>query len=399
MLEAFPEEIEPRAIILFDINPEVVAEGQRLIQGFRETPADAAISLPAWEHIFTANYNAYPENAMKKYARLLHQLAQKGNLVIAQADFNNPELIQEIARLPGFRESNNVVYLSNIADHIWRGNVTGNTSFVPDFSFLDSLNPNAPNRNYYIDTLTTALNYRLRISTQPPEFKAHDFTPSLIGLQTEPIDKIDDPPEDIIWQDITKWSTDQLFRAYNSLESNPLRVERKKYIEGEIDRQRKNEVSNYPSLKERAAKPSEKSASGLETRVSVPENPDEEEKLLTELTKPYDYERYFIPYVAQNYWRNAETPAEINLYQVPKREDFVYEPNTYRLLYRKEDPRNWVIGKVERWMTSGRGITYEDLTLAKLYREIERRVLQRRSGAITHGKTFYELSKEVVPPN
>lgn len=394
MLEAFPEGITPKAIILFDIDPAVVAYSQRLIQSFKDTPPDPSIWLESWDRIFHSQYQASPENAIKKYSPILHQLAKEGNLVIARAEFSNLQLVDELADLPDFKISNNVIYLSNIADHIWRR--SPNT--IPNFSFLQTFEPTSPHKNFYIDTLQNSLNYNLRISTHPPQFEPRNFSSNirLAHLQTELTDRVGEEQENILWEDIEGWSVDKLITYYNRLLNSPAGQERKKETVSSIDRIRAHILEQYPELKKKSTMPPDRTRR-IETRVMVPTDPQEEKALLAELAQPYDYERYLIPFIARNYWRDAKTPEDLNPWLFPEREALVFDEQTYKVLYRREDPRDWTIGKVETWALKP-GITYEELSMAKLYKEMERRVLARRSGAQTQGKTFLELFKESTAP-
>ncbi|TSC87519.1 MAG: hypothetical protein G01um10147_497 [Microgenomates group bacterium Gr01-1014_7] len=406
MLEAFPEGVEPRAIILFDIDPEVVAAGERMIQAFRTTLADPSIKLDYGERIFDPSYPAYYQNALKKYASLLHKLAAEGNLVIARAEFNNPDFIHHIAQLPDFQNLNNVIYLSNIADHSLRREEDKNPLFIPNLDILNILQLDTPHRNYYIDTLQHGLAYRLRISTYPPRFSARDFNPlaNMTQFQTELTDQIDGPNENIIWEDLSTWPLDRLIHFYNQITNTPTAQERKEYIESAIRKERSGTIEHYDEFKEKSTQPPEEiypGAGRFKTYV-VPDNPEEETRLLQELAKAYDYERDFLPFVPEGYWQDAVTPQRVNPYQIPKTPRPVFatweEYDEYRKygLYRF-NPRNNKKGEIEKKYMDSK-ITYEDLALAKLYREMKRRVLKRRAAARTQSKNFHELSKEAIAP-
>lgn len=382
MLESFPEGVTPKAIILFDIDPTVIAYGQRLIQAFKDTPADPSIKLDSGDTIFHTRYKVSHENAIKKYGPMLHQLAKEGNLIIARTDFTRPELMDEIAKLPDFQNSNNIIYLSNIADHIYRRNPNS----TPDFSFLQKLKLIDSNRNFYIDTLQNSLNYQLRISIKPPNLLPRNFTDDtrLNRLQTELTDKTADDEKNILWEDIEDWPLDKLINYYNKLINSPAGQERKKDLALRINHERSYTLEQYPEYKIKSTRPLDETR-GIKKIFSVPSDPKEESLLLDELAQPYNYERYLIPFVARNYWQDAKTPEEINPNNFPIRDYYV------------EGPKNWTRGKVEILFLE-QGITYEELAMAKLYQELESRVLARMSGARTQGKTFSELTKEALPP-
>lgn len=170
MLELYPEGKTPKAIILFDIDPLVVAQGQYFIEQLkRNKPEDDGNLEPLKSIIKKAKER-------RKLAPVLQQLAQEGNLVIAQADFTDERVIEALNNLPNLRDYSNVIYLSNISDHIWRRKYSqGKYEYIPNFNFLESLTPKSPLKNYYVDTVRQSLSYNLRIDTRVPQFDYEDF--------------------------------------------------------------------------------------------------------------------------------------------------------------------------------------------------------------------------------
>lgn len=396
MLEGFPEGTVPKAVILFDIDPTVIEFGQYLIQVLRDSPdkLSSVIKKTPSENVFFPVSNANSEQAILKYADLLHQLAKEGNFVIARAEFNNPELIEELSALPDIQNLNNVIYLSNIADHLWRRTVTTDRNYVPNFNFLQALQPNPPHRNYYIDTLTFPLNYNLRVGTQPPNFKSMDFYQyRLANWQTEPTDLIDRDSEDVIWEDLSNWDLNRLLKANLALRSNPRFQEIAAYIEKEFNDRRRYEIERYPDLKQALAVPVEEREIYKDNQISIPETVEEEASLLAELAEPYSYERDFIPFIAHHIWQNATLPIEIDKDQIPKRK-IIRDPNTGKRIWAQE-PAEWTKGNIELWRIEG-SLFYEDLAVAKIYRELERRLKDKNPTADTKGKTCQELSRDLV---
>ncbi len=398
MLEAFPEGTTPTAVVLFDIDPAVIEFGQYLIQILKDSPDElsSVIKKESGGNIFFPVYNANPEQAILKYAKVLSQLAQEGNFVIARADFNNPQLVQELSNLPNLKNLNNIVYLSNIADHLWRRAVAGNRSYLPDFSFLSQLQPQSPHQNYYIDTLTGPLNYNLRISTEPPTFKLPDFDPSLINhWQIEPTDLLEGPKENVVWEDLSQWDLNQILTANLALRSNPRFQEIATYIEKHLNEMRQSQLERYPELKQTSALPVEEREFYKDYQINLPETTEAEANLLAELAKPYSYERDFIPFVAHHIWQKADTPIQIDKEQIPKmKSPIIRDPTTNKRILVK-DPRDWIKGQIELWWT-GAMLSYEDLAAAKIYRELEKRIKDKNPAADTKGKTCQELSQELI---
>lgn len=111
---------------------------------------------------------------------MLKELAQEGNIAVVQQDMLNPQLLEIFAGLPEIKDSNNVIYLSNIADWIWRARdrevLRGESSFKKEdyapFQNLHLLDTDADHKNYFADSLQNTLGYRVRISSFIPEYRA-----------------------------------------------------------------------------------------------------------------------------------------------------------------------------------------------------------------------------------
>lgn len=397
MLEAFPEGQIPKAIILFDVDPAVIEFGEYLIKALKDSPDSltSIINERFTGRVFYPVSNATPNQAILKHAATLHQLASEGDLVIVRADFNNPQLTQELSNLPDFKNLNNIVYLSNIADHLWRRSIGSNRSFLPDFSFLNTLQPESPHQNYYIDTLTGPLNYNLRISTEPPTFELLDFATHLLNSwQTKPTDLLGRQGEDVVWEDMSKWDLNRILKANLALRSSSRFKEITTYVEKDLNQMRQYEVERYPDLKQALAMPVDQRGFYKDYRINIPETAEEESHLLAELAEPYSYERDFIPFVAHHIWQNADLPIDIDRNQIPKRRGPIRDPATNERIW-VQDPRDWTKGQIELWSIEG-SLFYEDLAAAKIYRELERRLKAKNPTADTKGKTWQEVSRELI---
>ncbi len=226
MIHVFENGVIPRGVVLADIDPKAVAMGRLLIQNLKEsgTAADFQINffgIPEeafnhqlqkmiadepnmalrrrWESVDVETWHRVWEELSKKrelvewqdirdYKHegenidvvgaildrfdILKQLADEDNIVMAYADFTYPDFIEAVKRLPGFDSSTNVIYLSNIIDHITkRGFRIENAR---DMNFLKAYeNPEHP--AVFIDTLGQGLNYFLRARNSLAEFTPDDF--------------------------------------------------------------------------------------------------------------------------------------------------------------------------------------------------------------------------------
>ncbi|MBI4039555.1 hypothetical protein HY388_01895 [Candidatus Daviesbacteria bacterium] len=388
MLEAFPEGQLPKAILLFDINYEAVASGQALIEKLKRgepCPYTSAVTYTNIDkNVFTEDLPANIKFAWIKYWPTLTKLAQAGNLAIAQVDFANPELMNLLANLPQFKDSNNVVYLSNIADHIWRRKPV----VVPDLGFLRILTPDFPHNNYYIDTLLSSLDYRLRASTHPPEFSRTDFSDFFqpVRFQTRPIDEVDGPvQENPLRDDLQSWTLEHLVGSYTSLDNSKRHQARKEFIGRRISEMRNNTRDTYDEYKKRPQ--SGKVTDNIEIKYQFPAGPEEEAKLLEELRQPYNYDCDFIPFLANYFWANAQSPEEFMIEKLP---EVFFKDSASGASYYIYDPRASQKGRVEIGLLRS-GIYYEQLAMAKIYQEVKKRVLQKNPDIDVSGKTFPEL--------
>lgn len=135
--------------------------------------ADPYLSLVIVPTVLARNYDK------------LHQLAIEGNIAVLHADMFDPEVLEYVAELPGFKDSNNVVYVSNVADHIFRA-----TYFTPEMygkqdiflemlngqmSHLNLLGPNSPHQNVFVHTTQKGLGYELQSLPTVPQYTSVDL--------------------------------------------------------------------------------------------------------------------------------------------------------------------------------------------------------------------------------
>lgn len=394
MLELFPEGQIPKAMILFDIDPYVVELGQRYIEQLKRTQSEEDVDIEPLRAII------HEPDKRKILAPIIKQLAQEGNLVIARADFTDPRLIDALNQLPDIHNQNNVIYLSNIADHVHRSDLeAGRQGKILDYTYLNVLSPQLPYRNFYVDTMQASLAYHLRIATSFPKLDKEDFgfyTSSLI--QRKPTDEIEGPVENPLYEDMSTWDTQRLADTYSNL-LTPRSQKRAQDIENSINNDRVKTLKKYEEWKEKAELPPE--IEGIKYKhineYVVPTDPQEETAVRKELLLPYDYERNFIPFLAIYVWEDKSTPQELT-FSARTRADQLgvinikrVDTSNYETFY-TYDPRNQMIGKIEQIYLHR--ISYEELIMAKLYRELKNRVLSKNPNANTNGRSFDDLMNE-----
>lgn len=227
-IDAFPTENLPKGIVLVNSDPKSIEQAKQFVEHLaRGEIVDFTLSSPrkiydeedreyyagVYKEFFTQPQEEYEDRVYKqgtetiatnsvilRHRDLLIRLAREGNITVVQQDLLNPDLLEILSQLPDLKASNNLIYLSNISDWMWRpkaikayeekmvayakGEIDDMYSeidieelFKP-FSNLNVLTPESPHRNYFADTLgsKTALNYQLRVSANIPAFKRTDFS-------------------------------------------------------------------------------------------------------------------------------------------------------------------------------------------------------------------------------
>lgn len=246
MLHCFQEGVIPAGIILSDINPGVVAAGKLLIKKLKEATDSTDLQKKffgmsrsefnslverliwveeeddvlkaewqkmtpdtwqevyellskkeylSWKDIRAYEYegqNIDVVGAMLDKFAVLKQLATEDNVAIAYADFTDPSFIEAVKALPNFNSLRNIIYYSNITDHI-----THRGTRMKNLKAIENLFPYEAVRPYpvFIDTLGSGLNYFLRATHIVPTYSAADF--AYRGIQ--PRDK---KPEGLLFDPI-----------------------------------------------------------------------------------------------------------------------------------------------------------------------------------------------------
>lgn len=105
---------------------------------------------------------------------MYHTLAKEGNIGVGYADMTNPAVLSIVKELPDFEASRNVVYMSNVIDHLTlRGT---DLSHINDMAVIgDVLGEGDERGNFFVDTTKESLNYALRASTSGPVYQPDDF--------------------------------------------------------------------------------------------------------------------------------------------------------------------------------------------------------------------------------
>lgn len=100
-------------------------------------------------------------------------LATEGNLAISLGDATGENIIKSFATLPEFKERKNLIYLTNIIDHITQRGL----DFGPNgelFSILQPYSLLANGKTLFLDT-TQIMDYKLRAQNTPPIYTPQDF--------------------------------------------------------------------------------------------------------------------------------------------------------------------------------------------------------------------------------
>ncbi len=193
MIHCFPDGIVPKAFISADIDPKAVAVGKLLTKNLKATNSAETLNkeffgMPEtkfqsdivelineeedsrlkdalqkvtpdiWQRVWTElgkreaiswnqnrSYDYYEGQnidvvgAILDKFLVLKQLADEDNMAFVYGDFTNTGFVREVTSLPDFEESTNLIYFSNIADHITqRGYSLKN---IKNLELLDPLYP------------------------------------------------------------------------------------------------------------------------------------------------------------------------------------------------------------------------------------------------------------------
>ncbi|HKI01849.1 MAG TPA: hypothetical protein VKK31_07720 [Thermoanaerobaculia bacterium] len=92
-----------------------------LTAGFSLGPADAGRLLAEWASYYPPQGTIVPVRTFvaRNYAKL-RDLARRGDIAVLPGSIFDPRLIAAVAALPGFAGARNLLYLSNVTDHVLR---------------------------------------------------------------------------------------------------------------------------------------------------------------------------------------------------------------------------------------------------------------------------------------
>lgn len=225
MLHCFPDGAVPKGVVLADIDPKVIVAGKLMVKKLNqsETAEDfdkkfiylskdqffaeisslieqesnpvlkqrlSLIPKEEWDLFWGDNTGAYESyraewnpykyqgsplnvsSGIRNKFPVLKQLAKADNIAVVYADFTNPALVEMVTELPNFRDSTNIIYLSNIADHIsHRGNQIENLSSIQSLTAYQEASKSA----VFIDSLQSLL-YYLRARHSLPQYSPQDLS-------------------------------------------------------------------------------------------------------------------------------------------------------------------------------------------------------------------------------
>lgn len=146
LLDTFPEGKIPKGIVLINIDPKATKQAEDFVDYLKQgklvsfaggSPSTYYDSKSAFARKDNDSQKSYEEQAyhegekqvdtsavILRHKELLFKLAKEGNIAVLQQNILDQNLIEILDRLPGFQTSNNVIYLSNIADWIYRNPAT-----------------------------------------------------------------------------------------------------------------------------------------------------------------------------------------------------------------------------------------------------------------------------------
>jgi hypothetical protein len=120
--EALPEDDPFELVELLPSYEERVWSALSWLTGdFSRGPDDVARLLEEWASYLPPKDEIVPVRTwiVRNYSSL-HELAVADGIVVLRSTIFDPALLTAVATLPGFADSSNVVYLSNVVDHLLR---------------------------------------------------------------------------------------------------------------------------------------------------------------------------------------------------------------------------------------------------------------------------------------
>lgn len=218
------------------ITPE---EWSKIAEGIRRDAWNTDYYETSWERQpFREGVNIDVATAMLDKFEWLKHLAVVGNMAIVYADFTNPALIEAVKGLPDFQDSRNVIYLSNIADHITnRGSRPENVAVMGSLRAYEDSTKGV----VFIDTLQK-IDYFLRVRSSLPAYLVADLRVDPLTLLGHSVGKrsgreyfgllfADEAERELRETDLAQLNNEELYQRYLKILSNRLYQERKTHQE------------------------------------------------------------------------------------------------------------------------------------------------------------------------
>lgn len=151
---------------LKDFNFESMTEELKQIVGREYLPQSGyRISVP-----FSNNQRLSVIAIIKDRFDILHSLAKTGNIGVGYADMTDPSILEIIKSMPDFSEAKNVIYMSNVIDHLTRrGSDLSRIHDMDTLSLVDNGN------STFVDTTQQSLDYELRANREVPQYTESDL--------------------------------------------------------------------------------------------------------------------------------------------------------------------------------------------------------------------------------
>lgn len=100
----------------------------------------------------------------------LKQLAAEGNIGVAYADMTDPYVLKKVKEMVGFEGANNIVYMSNVIDHL-----TNRGYDLTHINDMDVLKALGEGNNLFVHTTQVGLDYRLVADNNVPSYSQSDL--------------------------------------------------------------------------------------------------------------------------------------------------------------------------------------------------------------------------------
>ncbi len=151
------------------VSPEQVIKGLRSVIDREYLPAHGNKQSVPFDHTQRMSVLA----VIRDNFDLLHSLAQDGNIGVGYADMTSNTVLTTVNSMPNFSESRNLIYMSNVIDHLTRRGT--DLTHTDDMMSLTALGEGKERGNWFVDTTQNSQNYKLRASNTVPVYEASDL--------------------------------------------------------------------------------------------------------------------------------------------------------------------------------------------------------------------------------